>query len=222
MGGMEEKYARESIRIRLHDVSPYTWDACVEWIDLCSSLGLPPLDLFVIPRHEGGPSEKGAGLPGEFVGRLLEMHAAGHPLWVHGWTHRGDRGGEAEFSGMDPVRVADRARRALLDWEDAGLPEPVGFCPPSWNLPRGSLPALFKLGFRQVDLRLGVARPGATEWSPALSTWGGDGPLATLWDRTLPMQKRILSPFGVRVALHPQDMSGTGRRSMEMVLATLL
>jgi predicted deacetylase len=218
---MEEKYERSLVRIRLHDVSPYTWDSCAEWIDLCASLGLPPLDLFVIPRHEGGPSEKGAGLPKDFVARLKELHASGYPLWIHGWTHDGARG-EAEFSGMDPVRVVDRARRALLDWKGAGLPEPHGFCPPCWKMPSAALPALFKLGFRHVDLRFGVARPGAMEWSPALSTWGGRGAFSRFWDRTLPLQKRLLAPFRPRVALHPQDLVGSARRSMEKVLATLL
>jgi len=218
---MDEKYARGRIRIRLHDVSPYTWDACTEWIDLCASLGLPPLDLFVVPRHDGGPSERGAGLPPSFVQKMHEMHAMGYPLWVHGWTHRGQIG-EAEFSGMDSVIVTDRARRALLDWKEAGLPEPEGFCPPCWKMPSRALPPLFKLGFRQVDLRLGVARPGSFEWSPALSSWGGRDLVATLWNRSLPFQKRILRPFRIRVALHPQDLSGPGRRQMENVLATLL
>src|ERR1035437_2191590 len=218
---MEEKYERPLVRIRMHDVSPYTWDACAEWIDLCASLGLPQLDLFVIPRHEGGPSEKGAGLPIEFVRRLRELHSSGYPLWIHGWTHDGPRG-DAEFSGMDPVRVVDRARRALLDWKEAELPEPHGFCPPCWKMPSAALPGLFKLGFRHVDLRFGVARPGTMEWSPALSTWGGRGPFSRLWDRTLPFQKRLLAPFRPRVALHPQDLvAGPARRSMEKGLATL-
>jgi predicted deacetylase len=218
---MVEKYESPKLRIRLHDVSPYTWDACAEWIDLCASLGLPQLDLFVVPRHGGGPSDKGAGLPPDFLSRLRELHASGYPLWIHGWTHDGPRG-EAEFSGMDPVRVVDRARRAMLDWKDAGLPEPHGFCPPCWKMPSASLPALFKLGYRHVDLRFGVARPGAMEWSPALSTWGGTDLFSRIWDRTLPIQKRILAPLHPRVALHPQDLSGPARRSMEKVLATLL
>ena len=218
---MEEKYAGAKVRIRLHDVSPYTWDACAEWIELCTSLGLPPLDLFVIPRHEGGPSDRGAGLPPDFVKRLLGLRAAGHPLWIHGWTHRAAFG-DGEFSGMDPVLVAERARRALLDWKEAGLPEPAGFCPPRWAMPSAALPAIFQLGFKQVDLRLSVARPGETEWSPSISSWGGRGFLAGLWDRTLPLQRRILSPFHVRVALHPSDLAGPARRGMEKVLATLL
>lgn len=218
---MPERYERTRVRIRLHDVSPFTWDSCLEWIDLCASLGLPPLDLFVVPRHEGGASDRGAGLPPEFTRRLKALRNAGHPLWIHGWTHRGLRG-EGEFAGMAPVEVVDRARRALLDWRAAGLPEPEGFCAPCWAMPSSAIPHLFRLGFGQVDLRLGVARPGEMEWSPALSSWGGRSRFANLWNRSLPFQKRILSPFPVRVVLHPQDLSGPARRSMEQVLAALL
>ena len=205
----------------MHDVSPYTWESCVEWIDLCASLGLPPLDLLVVPRHQGGPSDRGAGLPPEFVKRLKALRAAGHPLWIHGWTHQGG-GGEGEFRRMDPIQVADRARRALLDWKAAGLPDPDGFCPPRWEMPSSALPALFQLGFRKVDLRLGVAYPGTMRWSPVLSSWGGRGWLAGAWDRSLPFQKRLLSAFPIRVALHPQDLAGPARKPMEKVLAALL
>src|SRR5574344_2143187 len=108
---MTEKYqgCGGDVRIRLHDVSPLTWDSCAEWIDLCASLRLPPLDLLVVPRHEGGPASRGAGLPRDFVQRLLRLKGEGYGLWIHGWTRRADVDG-AEFAGLDPVVVADRAR----------------------------------------------------------------------------------------------------------------
>jgi predicted deacetylase len=217
---MEERYQRG--RIHLHDVSPYTWDACAEWIELCASLGLPPLDLFVIPRHEGGPSDRGAGLPADFVKRLRALRNAGHPLWIHGWTHRNPDGGEGEFSGMDPVQVADRSRRALLDWKAAGLPDPEGFCPPRWDIPSEALPSLFQMGFKQVDLRMGVARPGEMDWSPAISTWGRSGWISNAWNLSLPAQRWMMGPLSPRVVLHPQDVHGTARRAMERVLAALI
>lgn len=218
---MEERYARVDIRIRLHDVSPLTWDGCVEWIELCSSLGLPPIDLFVIPRHEGGPSHRGAGLPPEFVAKLNKLHKAGHALWIHGWSHRGPDG-EAEFAGMGAVGVVNHARRALLDWREAKLPDPAGFCPPCWVMPGDALPGLFQLGFAQVDLRLGVARPGSMERSIALSTWGGTSLFARAWNRTIPWQRRLFSAFPMRIALHPQDIYDKSRLSMERVLASFL
>jgi hypothetical protein len=57
---------------------------------------------------------------------------------------------------------------------------------------------------------------------PTIATWGGRSGFAEIWDRTLPFQNRLLRPFRVRVALHPQDLSGSARRCMENVLATLL
>lgn len=207
--------------IRLHDVSPLTWDACSEWIELCASLRLSPPDLLVVPRHEGGPADRGAGLPREFVKRLLKLKDQGHALWVHGWTHRADVD-EAEFAGLDSVMVADRARRALLDWKEAGLPKPEGFCPPCWKMPSDTVGALFKLGFPQVDLRFGVAVPGQMKWSPVLSSWGSEAFLARMWNRSLTLQRRLFTAFTVRVALHPQDLTGSARRPMENVLASLL
>jgi predicted deacetylase len=218
---MDQKYQQQGVRIRLHDVSPLTWDACAEWIDLCSSLRLPPPDLLVVPRHEGGPADRGAGLPKDFVKKLLKLKEQGHALWVHGWTHRADVD-EAEFAGMDSVVVADRARRALLDWKDAGLPKPEGFCPPCWKMTNDAVAALFKLGFPEVDLRLGVAKPGEMKWSPVLSSWGGESAWARVWNRSLSLQRRLFKPFPVRVALHPQDLTGSARRPMENVLASLL
>lgn len=220
---MEEKYQNSSVRIRLHDVSPLTWDACSEWIELCASLRLPMPDLLVVPRHEGGPADRGAGLPRDFVKRLLKLKEKGHTLWIHGWTHRADID-EAEFAGLDAVMVADRARRALLDWKQAGLPKPEGFCPPCWKMPSDSVGALFRLGFAQVDLRFGVAVPGEMLWSPVISSWGGESLLARTWNRSLPAQRKLLAPLplGMRVALHPQDLTGSARRPMENVLASLL
>lgn len=209
------------MQIRLHDVSPLTWDACAEWIDLCASLHLPPLDLLVVPRHEGGPADRGAGLPRDFVKRLVKLKEQGCGLWIHGWTHRADVD-EAEFAGMDAVMVADRARRALLDWKEAGLPKPEGFCPPCWKMTSEAVWLLLKLGFPEVDLRFGVASPGRMKWSPVLSSWGGESLLARLWNRSLMAQRRIFSPLSLRVALHPQDLSGSARRPMENVLASLL
>ena len=218
---MEQKYPSKGVRIRLHDVSPLTWDACSEWIELCASLHLPMPDLLVVPRHEGGPADRGAGLPKDFVKKLLQLKELGHKLWIHGWTHRADID-DAELAGLDPVVVADRARRALLDWKDAGLPKPEGFCPPCWKMTYNALGPLFKLGYDEVDLRFGVAYPGGMRWSPVLSSWGGESLLARSWNRTLVMQRRLFKPFSVRVALHPQDLTGSARRPMENVLASLL
>lgn len=176
-----------------------------------------------MPRHEGGPADRGAGLPRDFVKRLLKLKEKGHTLWIHGWTHRADVD-EAEFAGLDAVMVADRARRALLDWKQAGLPKPEGFCPPCWKMPSESVGALFKLGFAQVDLRFGVAVPGEMLWSPVISSWGGESLLARTWNRSLPAQRKLLGPLPMRlrVALHPQDLTGSARRPMENVLASLL
>ena len=220
---MDQKYQHQGVRIRLHDVSPLTWDACSEWIELCASLRLPTPDLLVVPRHEGGPADRGAGLPKDFVKRLLKLKAQGHALWIHGWTHRADID-EAEFAGMDSVVVADRARRALLDWKESGLPKPEGFCPPCWKMTNEAVGALFKLGFPEVDLRFGVATPGAMKWSPVLTSWGGETLLARTWNKSLVLQRRFFKPLPlpVRVALHPQDLTGSARRPMENVLASLL
>jgi predicted deacetylase len=218
---MHQRYPRGRAQVRLHDVSPLTWDACHEWIELGRLLSLPPMDLFVIPRHEGGPLDRGAGLPREFVARLKELHSQGHRLWAHGWTHRKEGGGEDEFSGLDAVHAADRARRALNDWKAAGLPDPAGFCPPCWRMTKHALPAICRLGFPEVDLRMGVWSPEGLRLSPALSSWGGGRSVAaSLWDRTLVRQDTLLRASGLprRIALHPQDLDGPSRGPMETIL----
>jgi predicted deacetylase len=163
-------------------------------------------------------------LPPDFVRKLTELSRVGHALWIHGWTHRDHTtGGEAEFARLDAVHAADRARRALQDWLDAGLPTPDGFCPPCWKMSAETLPLLFRLGFKQVDLRTGVARPEGIEWSPAISSWGGNGRLARLWDRSLPLQYSLLQyqPYHIRITLHPQDLDTRARRSFERILDAL-
>jgi len=216
---MHTRYPRGQSVIRLHDVSPLTWDACQEWIELGRLLSLPPMDLFVIPRHEGGPLDHGAGLPRDFVNRLKELQALGHRLWVHGWTHRGEET-EDEFAGLDAVHAADRARRALNDWKAAGLPDPDGFCPPCWRMTKQALPAIARLGFPEIDLRFGVWSPAGFRLSPALSSWGGNLIMASLWDRSLVRQDRLLrmSRLPRRVVLHPQDLDGAARSSLETIL----
>lgn len=220
---MDESYAKRRLRIRLHDVSPLTWDACAEWIDLCRLLALPPPDLLVVPRHEGGPAQRGIGLPRDFVRRLKELSGQGHALWIHGWTHRSERGREAEFAGLDAVHAADRIRRALRDWRDAGLPEPVGFCPPCWTIPREAVPMALRMGFPRVDLRWGDATPEGLEFAPVLSSWGGTGRVAACWDSWLPLQRRVLGtvlPL-LRVALHPQDLDTQARLPLQRILHAL-
>lgn len=175
----------------------------------------------MVPRHEGGPADRGAGLPRDFVKLLLKLKQEGCGLWIHGWTHRADVD-QAEFAGVDPVIVVDRARRALLDWKDAGLPKPDGFCPPCWKMSSEAVEPLFKLGFPQVDLRFGVARPGGTQRSPVLSSWGGEHLWARIWNRSLVLQTRLFRPLPIRVALHPEDLTGSARRPMEKVLDSLL
>lgn len=217
---MHTRYPRGRAHIRLHDVSPLTWDACVEWIELGRLLSLPPMDLFVIPRHEGGPLDRGAGLPKEFVARLKELHGEGHRLWVHGWTHRAEGGGEDEFADLDAVHATDRARRALNDWKAAGLPAPDGFCPPCWRMSKAALPSICRLGFPEVDLRMGVWSPEGLRVSPALSSWGGFGMVARVWDKALVRQDTLLRASGLprRIVLHPQDLEGPSRATLETIL----
>ncbi|MCB9495732.1 MAG: DUF2334 domain-containing protein [Fibrobacteria bacterium] len=201
-------------------MSPLTWDACMEWIDLGRLLSLPPMDLFVIPRHEGGPLDRGAGLPREFVGKLRDLHGQGHRLWIHGWTHRGEKG-EDEFADMDAVHAVDRVRRALNDWKASGLPDPDGFCPPCWAIAKQALPGICRLGLREIDLRMGVWSPEGLRISPALSSWGGGASLvASAWDRTLVRQDSLLRASGLprRVVLHPQDLDGPSRGPLETIL----
>lgn len=216
---MHHRYPRGRAIVRLHDVSPYTWDSCLEWIELGRLLMIPPIELFVIPRHEGGPGDPGAGLPRDFVAKLKDLHAQGHRLWIHGWTHRGERG-EDEFSKLDVVHAVDRARRALNDWKAAGLPEPDGFCPPCWRMAKQALPGIARLGYKEVDLRMGVWSPDGLRVSPALSSWGGRGPVAALWDRSLVRQDDVLRASGLprRVVLHPQDIDGPSRYALETIL----
>lgn len=136
------------IWVEVHDVSPVYG---VEALRRLSSVlleysGEIRVFLMVVPCHYGSkPLRDSPELAGE-LRRLLEL---GFELCLHGYTHRG-----FEFA-VGYRRALELAEAGLRELSEAGLPRPVGFCPPRWRLSLDAARALSKL-FTRIHCRLYV------------------------------------------------------------------
>jgi predicted deacetylase len=178
------------------------------------------VDLLVVPRHAGNLQRSGEGMPESFCDWLRGLSERGHRLWLHGLVHADPLGGEAEFRTLSSDEMRRRLDLGRRDWNVAGLPGFEGFCPPCWKAPGQLASVAAEEGFLRTASRWGIREQGHFELLPAVSSWGGDSPLARAWGKGIGMQVRMLEKLHLpwRLVLHPQDLESP----VESRLAALL
>ena len=167
------------VHVSLHDVSPLFSDEIRTALELCDAAGVRPA-LLVVPNFHGRAP---LATDDAFCGRLRDLQARGHEVFLHGFFHqrRGDRHSEAPASvgrargilratrgvrsgrGRDGADVApEEARRRIEDGERvlkaAGL-RIDGFVAPAWSMPRWLMPLLAERRFRFTEDHMRVYDP---------------------------------------------------------------
>lgn len=195
-------------RVELHDVWPSHRERCVAWLERCEAAGRC-VDLLVVPRHAGNLQRSGEGMPEPFCDWLRDLSDHGHRLWLHGLVHADALGRDAEFQELSSDEMHRRLDLGRRDWNVAALPGFEGFCPPCWKAPGLLASVAAEEGFLRTASRWGIREQGRFELLPAVSSWGGDSPLARTWDKGLGMQVRMLERLRLpwRLVLHPQDLN---------------
>jgi predicted deacetylase len=213
------------VHVSIHDVSPAWTDEVEAALALCTDAGVRPA-LLVVPNFHGrAPLLEDA----RFCGRLRELQAAGHEIYLHGFFHRsreryeedepaGGRlawlfaqrvasGGEAEMSDVSAGEGARRVEEGERVLRAADL-RVDGFIAPAWSMPPWLLPLLRARGCRFTEDHLRVYDP-ATRRARAsvVLNWATRSPgrlLSTVaWCRAA-RHARALVP--ARIAIHPGDM----------------
>jgi len=201
------------LRVELHDVWPSSQGDCQRWLDACS-IAQEKVDLLVVPRHGGDLSRPGEGLPEAFCAWLRSRENLGNVLWLHGLTHGCPEDGDAEFRTLDPEEICQRLELGRRDWNESGLGPIAGFCPPCWKCSSNLSQVVAQEGIRITASRWGLRENGSFRLCPAITSFGGNGLLARLWNYSLPLQVRLLERISIpwRLVLHPQDHdTGAGK-----------
>jgi len=218
---MAPKY-QHFLRVELHDVWPSLQDGCRRWLDACRAAP-EKVDLLVVPRRGGDLSRPGEGLPESFCAWLREREALGNVLWLHGLTHDAPDGSDAEFRRLDPEEIRQRLELGRRDWNESGLAPFAGFCPPCWKASCNLSQVAAQEGLRATASRWGLRENGTFRLCPAITSFGGNGLLAWLWNRSLPLQVRLLELGGIpwRLVLHPQDHGTAASKPLTNLLQNL-
>jgi uncharacterized protein len=149
------------VHVSIHDVSPAWSDEVELALRYCENVDVKPALLVVPDFHARWPLRDHP----QFSGRLRDLQAHGHEIYLHGYFHKsglseaapGDdgkpaglrrafaqriqSGGEAEMSDVsrtEAVRRLDDGERML---RDAGL-RIDGYIAPAWSMPKWLLPML--------------------------------------------------------------------------------
>lgn len=207
--------ARNQIVVSLHDVAPASLPEVTQLLDLCDRHGVL-CTLLVIP----GPWRGGDPISHLGFRRWLDSAAArGHEVSLHGWAHVAQPNsgirerllarGCGEFAALDESEARRRIEAGLEVMRRLGF-EVAGFTPPAWLASPGTISAAASLGVSYVtthravhDLAAGrVFRIPAVCQRPASPL----EPLAASVVRRYAVQ-RVVRGRGVRIALHPADLS---------------
>jgi hypothetical protein len=213
------------VHVSIHDVSPAWADEVEGALALCASAGVRPA-LLVVPNFHGRAPLLDDS---RFCGRLRELQAAGHEIYLHGFFHRsrlqydaagrtGSRlawlfaqrvasGGEAEMSDISAAEGQRRLEEGERVLRAADL-RIDGFVAPAWSMPPWLLPLLGDRGCRFTEDHLRVYDPAARRARPSVVlNWATRSPgrlLSTVgWCR---VAKRARAVVPARIAIHPGDM----------------
>jgi uncharacterized protein len=203
--------------VSIHDVSPFTWDACR---DILAQIRFP-VSLLVIPNHHS----QGHFLEfPEFCSWLRQRESQGDEVVIHGYKHRRDSNGgetfsdrlitqhytagEGEFFDMGFDTAFELVSKACRDFAECSL-HPSGFIAPAWLLSEEARSALHKLKIRYTttlrtidDLTQNVSfRSQSLCWSSRSSLRRG---ISCLWNALL--YRRLQTFELLRLAIHPIDL----------------
>ncbi|HMC16918.1 MAG TPA: polysaccharide deacetylase family protein [Albitalea sp.] len=223
-----------SICVVLHDVAPATRAACERILAAIADVAPLPLTLLAVPRYHCEPSRP------EFEQWLVERHAGGDEIALHGYTHQDDgtprdlvdhlrrrhyTRGEGEFSALGMDEALRRLTAGVRWFARMGLPL-HGFIAPAWLMSQGTWEALRFMDLRYTcTLRRLVLLPDLRHLDSqslvysASSAWRRGA--SVLWNRALAARLRH-NPL-LRLELHPHDADHKAvLRSWQHLLATHL
>lgn len=213
-----------ALLVSLHDVTPRHADAVRKILPWLARLGIPPVQLLVVPDFHG---QWPISAYPDFCREVRDWGEAGHELVLHGYHHlespaaqRRSPGllerfkrsfmtaGEGEFLSLPQKEAGDLLEKGLAMWSQAELgPWPKGFVPPAW-LHRPDLDgALWRHGFDWTENHAGLRfRDGKRLASPVV-TWASRDPVRRIGSRIYcPAAVRTCSKAPLlRLAIHPHD-----------------
>jgi len=219
--------------VSLHDVASATAEPARRWMDLFEARGLP-VSVLVVPGPWQGMGPVDLDWP--LCAWLRSLHASGHDIAQHGWSHiesgtttRGVAArsagrlvarGCAEFWHLDRAEATRRLELGRAAIAAAGL-DVTGFVAPGWLMSPEARGAVKSAGFRYTTTHATVSDfAGEREWTcPVLSqrpgsSLAGPGARATVHIPEWTVRRRR----PLRIAAHPADLDD--RRTTDAVLAS--
>lgn len=217
---------RNPVVVSIHDVAPATLPEASELLRLCDRHGVRST-LLVIP----GPWRCGDPVADAEFQRWLRTAADnGHEVSLHGWEHvaqpnsgvreRVVARGCGEFAVLAEHEAQRRIASGLQVMEQLGFGI-TGFTPPGWLASSGTLTAAKALGLSYVtthrfvhDLtaNYSIALPAVCQRPSSPLE-----PLAASVVRRYAV-RRIARGLGIRIALHPADLSSAVLRESATAL----
>ncbi|MFW6151639.1 MAG: DUF2334 domain-containing protein [Verrucomicrobiota bacterium] len=209
-----------SLIVSFHDLTPETWCACEDFLELMSQTGITKTSLLVIPSPEGAGNLTDHK---EFAAWLRERQSQGHEICVHGYSHRARTlpvspvknligrfytDHEGEFQTLGEAESLKKLQAGTAVLRDSGL-KFRGFVPPAWLINKAGVAAVARSGLEYVVLwgsmvlvhkSLRISAPvlvysSRSRWRRVLSV-----PWTRFW-HAVHRKNTIL-----RIAVHPGDL----------------
>lgn len=234
-----DQHAGPAVTVVLHDVTPASWPAYLDFIGAVDAMGGVPLTLLVVPDfHRQFHLDR---FP-DFRNAIEQRIARQDETVLHGYYHHDDRPQshnpvdwfmrriytqEGEFYRLDEMHARQRLEQGLELFGRYHWPV-AGFVAPAWLMSTGTQAALRGFPLRYTSDLKGLIR--LPDWrrldSPTLvwssrSAWRRQ--VSHRWNRWL-LTQSASSPL-VRLGLHPVDMQHKEAvrfwlKTLETLLAT--
>jgi uncharacterized protein len=220
--------------VSIHDVAPYTWDACRRLIHGVREVADIPLTLLVVPNYH----RQGELPPAEYIDQLSSYIDAGYELALHGYTHLDEEPigllskfqrtiltrREGEFSALSQNQAALHLQLGQDWFKRRGWPV-AGFVAPAWLMGRGAWGALNQFSFTYTTTMhyFYILPSRISLWSPALLfSSQGEGLYQASIVRNKTLQRLLMKRPLIRLSLHPPDARPHVMREWQYLLHDLL